>query len=138
MALKGAAEAKARARAIKQIFKPVALEWTEQATLLAKRYAPRRTGKLQSSIRRKNASQRKASIQGIYYGAILSKGSKAHDIKAKKVGTLKFEKGGQTFFRKKVHRRGLPPDDFARRARGEALRRVPLAQRLYDLWNRAA
>jgi hypothetical protein len=119
------------------VFKPAGREWADFTAAEAKRRVPVRTGRTRSSIRRKNASQRKASIQGIYYGAILSKGSKAHDIKAKKVGTLKFEKGGQTFFRKKVHRRGLPPDDFARRARGEALRRVPLAQRLYDLWNRA-
>ena len=146
MALRGASEARARARAIKQIFNPVAADWVDAAIPAARRIYPRRTGSLAASLRNMNVSHKKASIKGNYYGAILSTGAKPHTIEAGKTATktrkgakvLKFNKGGQTFFRRKVHHRGLPKRDYRERIEQEAVRKVPLAKRLYDLWNRAA
>jgi len=146
VSLKGGPEARARARAIKGIFKHVAQDWVDAATPAARTIYPRRTGALAASIRKMNVSQKKASIKGNYYGAILSAGAKAHTIEAGKTATktrkgakvLKFNQGGQTFFRKKVHHRGLPSRDYRRRTQKTALERVPFAKRLYDLWNKAA
>jgi hypothetical protein len=145
MALKGAAEARARARSIKGIFKYVAQDWVDAASPAARTIYPRRTGALAASVRKKNVSQKKASIQGNYYGAILSTGAKAHTIEAGKTATktrkgakvLKFNKGGQTFFRRKVHHRGLPKRGYRQQVEQTAIKRVPLAKRLFDLWNRA-
>jgi hypothetical protein len=140
MALRGSAELRRRLKAIKTVFKPVGRKWTEATTTEAKRRLASSvaTGKTRASVRRKNASQVKASVVGNYPVNFIDAGVKAHDITPKNASTLKFEIGGQAFFRKKVHKRAIAARPF-KQASGEAgLREVDILQDLIDLWNQAA
>lgn len=138
MSLKGGPELRARLRAIKLSFKPVGREWADETAKVMRTIAPSDTGKGKQTIRRKNATQRRATVAAIYYLGIVDKGSRPHDITAKPGKTLAFRVGGRTVFAKKVHQRGLRGRQFAIRASREALRRHPMAQSLIDQWNRAA
>ena len=136
--LRGARELRRRLKAIRTVFKPVGKRWADETASRAKRYVPKRTGKTAASIRRKNASMKKATVQAVYTAQILSKGSQPHVIRPRKARAMKFSTGGAPVFAKKVNHRGHKGNDFARRAAGEALERNPMAQELVDLWNGAA
>lgn len=138
MALQGARQLRRRLKAIKTVFKPVGKRWADETASLAKRYVPKRTGKTAASIRRKNASQKKATVQAVYTAQILSKGSKPHVIRPRKARAMKFNAGGRVVFTKKVNHRGHKGNDFARRAASDALDRNPMVQELIELWNGAA
>jgi hypothetical protein len=149
MPLKGAPELHRRLRALQRGVKSMEQEWADDATRLAKVYAPRRTGRGAASLR-PQVTARGAKVVGAYYlGAMMRKGSKAHDEpkgrtkrgKLRKGATgkvLMFNVGGTTFFRRKVHHRGTRPNKFAGRAAGEALQRHGPLQALIDIWNKAA
>ena len=147
--LRGSPELRARLRAIKLSFKPIGKSWADETARRAKVYAPRRTGKGMKSIRRKNATQRKATVYGIWYLRFVDRGTKPHTIRPKSAsgsqrggkGTarmLRFQTGGQTIFAKQVRHPGIRRRMFALRASREALRRHPMAQTLIDEWNKAA
>lgn len=138
-ALSGARELRRRMKAIRTVFKPVGRSWADDTAARARRYVPKRTRKTERSIRRKNASQRKATVQAVYTARIVMAGSKPHTITPKKMRALKFSAGGgQPVFAKKVAHRGHRGNDFAERAASEALRENPMAPELVDLWNEAA
>jgi hypothetical protein len=63
-------------------------------------------------------------------------GSLAHDIIAKDK-VLKFDRGGQTFFRKKVHKRSIAARPFKHQSAEEGLEKIDVARELIDRWNRA-
>ena len=156
--LQGTAELRARLRALSHAVKPIGDKWAIEAAKRARSYAPRRTGLLKASIHAEGARQSfrgllQARVVGMYYGgAMMQKGSKAHDepksrfTKTGKVrknwgGTgkvLKFESGGQTIFRRKVHHRGTRPNTYALRALRAALDRNAGLEELIKLWNNAA
>ena len=140
MALRGSPELRRRLKAIKTVFKPAGRQWADfTATEAKRRVAPyRATGKTQSSIRRRNASQKKATVVGNYPVNFIDAGTKAHDIKAKRVGLLKFSAGGKTIFAKKVHKRAQPAHPFKKAFAEAGLRKVDIIGDLIDLWNRAA
>ena len=140
MALRGSPELRRRLKAIKTVFKPVGKEWTDKATAEAKRHLARSvdTGKTLASVKRKNASMTKASIKGRYPVNFIDAGTKAHDIKAKPGKVLRFEKGGQVFFRKKVHKRAVAARPFKKATRDAAWQEVDLIRDLVELWNKAA
>ena len=66
-----------------------------------------RTGRLKSSItqRFESTAEMATSIVGtnVSYGVMWEKGIAAHDVVPVKAKALRFEIGGQIFFRKKVH-----------------------------------
>jgi len=136
--LRGAPELRARLKAIKQTFKPVGRQWADTTAALIKPQVPERTGKGRRSVRRKNASQTRATVAAIYYVGILDKGAKAHDITPRKAKTLAFQAGGRTVFSKRVHKPASRGRRFAIRASQESLRRHPMAETLIQMWNRAA
>lgn len=138
MSLKGAPALRRRLRAIKTVFKPAGREWADETTRAAQRMVRVKTGKTRSSIRRRNASQRRATVVGNYPVNFIDAGAKAHDIKAKRFGVLKFASGGATYFRKKVHKRRQAAHPFKKRAAEEGLRKVNIIEDLIHLWNRAA
>lgn len=139
MALKGAPELRRRLKAIRQAFKPIGRDWADDTARRAKLYAPSRTGKLQRSIRRKNASMRKASVAAIYYGHMVAEGAKQHVIKPRHMKAVKFDVGGRTVFSKRVQHPGIRrKNPYARRAASEALADRDLLMGLLELWNRAA
>lgn len=138
MSLKGGPELRARLRALKLAFKPVGRQWADETARLARAYVPVRTGRLQRSIRRKNATQTKATVFAHYTGVFVDRGTKAHDEVPRRASSLVFQAGGQTIFAKKVHKPRTQPNRFAARAAHEAFERSPLAEELIREWNRAA
>ena len=88
MSLKGAPELRARLRAIKLAFKPIGKSWATDTAAYAKGHVPRRTGRLQQSIRVRNASQKRATVVGHFSANFVDAGTKAHDETPKKKQTL--------------------------------------------------
>ena len=136
--LKGGPELRRRLKAIQLTFKPVGRKWADATADVARSRVPVKTGRLRQSIRRKNATQKRATVSAHYTATFVDGGTKAHDITAKTGGTLAFPGGGGTIFAKKVHHRGAKAQPFKKRAAEDALRRHPMAQTLIDEWNRAA
>lgn len=140
MALQGARELRARLKAIKTVFKPAGRLWADETVRLARSgfASHSKTGKTMASIRRRNASQKRATVVASYPASFIDKGTKAHTIVPRKAEAMKFSVGGRTVFSKKVNKPRTSADPFARRAATEALRRHPILDQLIDLWNRAA
>jgi hypothetical protein len=138
MALRGSRELRARLKAIRQVFKPAGRDWADATTAEAKRRVPVDTGKTRASIRRRNASQRKATVVGNYPVNFIDAGVKAHDITPKRVSVLKFDAGGRTVFARKVHKRATPARPFKKEAAEAGLRKVDIIGDLIELWNSAA
>ena len=139
MALKGGRELRARLKAIGQSFKPIGRQWADDTVRLARPRVPVRTGRLRQSIRRRNASTRRATVVAHYTAFFVDKGTKPHDIKRRRAKGLVFEgRGGRTIFASKVHHRGYAGKPFRERAAREALDRNPAAEEIIRAWNRAA
>lgn len=142
MALRGAPELRRRLRAIRQVFKPVGREWADLTAENARRNIRRvgavDTGRTVASIRRRNASQRKATVVGHYPVNFIDAGVKAHDIVPKRVTAMKFESGGETVFARKVHKRAIPARPFKVKSAQDALAKVDILRDLIKLWNEAA
>lgn len=143
--LSGTKELRRRLRSIRQVFKPVGRRWADDTVRGAQARVPRRTGKTAASIRRRNSSQRLASVQAVYTARMVIAGSRAHKIAPRKARTMRFtparmgsSSGGQPVFRKRVSHPGHRGNDFAKPAATEALRSNPMAEELIRLWNEAA
>jgi hypothetical protein len=136
--LRGTPELRRRLKAIKTVFKPVGREWADRTAQIAKTRVPVKTGATRASIRRRNASQRKATVVGKYTVNFIDAGAQAHDISAKHQQALRFNAGGQTVFRRKVHKDRIPARPFKRESADQALREVDIMADLIELWNRAA
>jgi hypothetical protein len=138
MSLQGAPALRRRLRAIKTVFKPAGRDWADETAAIAKTLVPVRTGKTRASIRRRNASMKRATVVGRYPVNFIDAGAKAHDITAKKMGTMKFMAGGQPVFRKKVHKQRQAAHPFKAEAARRGLEKVDIIGDLIQLWNRAA
>lgn len=139
MALRGGRELRARLRAIGLSFKPAGRKWADDTARLAKSRVPVRSGRLRQSIRRRNASQKRATVVAHYTAYFVDKGPKAHAIKRRHAPLLVFEgRGGNTIFAPKVRHRGYAGRPFRREAAIEALRRNPMAEEAIRAWNKAA
>jgi hypothetical protein len=135
--LKGTAEFKARLKAAGLMFKPYGREWTDEYVRVARPMVAVRTGRTRASIRRKNASQRRATVQAMFTAIFIDQGTKAHTIVPKRAKALYFTDAGPVFAPKVNH-----PQTRARPFRAEAMRRSirnkPMADRLIKEWNGAA
>jgi len=138
MSLKGGPQLRARLRAIRQTFKPVGKNWAEDTVHLAQQRVQVRTGKTRSSIRVKNASQRKAVVVSAFGARFLEAGTSAHDEKPRKRKAMKFQTQRGTVFSKKVHHPATRKQPFLNPAAKEALDKNPMAAELIKLWNSAA
>jgi hypothetical protein len=139
VALKGSRELRARLRAIKLTFKPAGKDWADETARVAKTMVPSKTGRLRGSIRRRNATQRKATVVAHYTAYFIDKGTKRHAIPKKAGGkVLRFERGGNTIFSRKVDHPRTAARPFRERAAREGLRRRPLAGQMIREWNDAA
>ena len=138
VALKGGRELRARLKAIKTVFKPVGREWADETVRLSKGSVRVRTGATQRSIRRRNASMKLATVYASAPALWLDQGTAPHSIEAKAGGFLRFNKGGQVIFAKRVRHPGQRATRFATRAAQQALRNRPILKTLIDLWNKAA
>jgi len=139
VALRGAPELRRRLKAIRTVFKPVGKEWTERTVNLAQRRVAVRTGATRRSIRRKNASLKKAAVQASRGARFLEAGTKAHEVKARKVSVMNFtDKQGRPVFASKAKHPGMRAQPFLRRSGRDALEGMDLLRDLIELWNRAA
>jgi hypothetical protein len=136
--LKGAPELRRRLKAIKTVFKPVGRDWADETARIAQQMVPSKTGQTRRSIRRRNASQKRATVVGRFPVNFIDAGVKAHDIQAKPMSTMKFGPVGHSVFRKKVHKQRIRARPFKRQAGLEGLRRVDIIGDLIRLWNEAA
>ncbi len=138
MSLQGASALRSRLKAIKTVFKPAGRQWADETARIAKTMVPVRTGKTRDSIRRRNASQKKATVVGYYPVNFIDAGSKEHDIKPKKMSVMKFTDGGGPVFARKVHKRAIAARPFKKEAARRGLEKVNILKDLIDLWNKAA
>lgn len=136
--MQGSRELRARLRAIGEAFKPIGREWADITVEEARRRVPERTGRLKRSIRRRNASKKRATVVGHFSANFVDAGTKEHVIKAKGNVRLIFNAGGQTIFAKRVNHPATRAKPFKREAGTAALAKTPMAEVLIDLWNRAA
>lgn len=140
--LKGSRELRRRLKAIKTVFKPAGKDWADATAIEARRRVQSMgaidTGKTLSSIRRRNASQKKATVVGRFPVNFIDAGVKAHDIKPKKQSIMRFEAGGKTVFAKKVHKRAIPARPFKHESGLAGLKKVDILGDLIQLWNQAA
>ena len=136
--LKGSPELRRRLKAIKTVFKPAGRDWADATVQAARRRVRVDTGKTRDSIRRRNASQKRATVVGRYPVNFIDAGAKAHDIQAKRGRVLKFTDGGHAVFRRKVHKRAQRAHPFKRESAEEGLRKVDIIGDLIRLWNQAA
>lgn len=132
--LKGSDQLRARLRAIGTAFKPIGREWADNTAGVAKPLVTFRTGRLRRSIRRKNATMKRATVAGHYTAFFVDAGTKKHTI-VPKGGGLYFTDRGRTVFAKKVEHPGSRPQPFRQRAAEEGLRRTPMAEYMIKLWN---
>ena len=138
MALKGSRELRQRLKAIRTVFKPVGREWGERTVTLASRRVRKRSGKTARTIRVKNASQRRAAVEARGGARFLEAGAAPHELKARRVGVMKFNVRGQPMFARKAKHPGMRPQPFMHRSARDALADTPILGHLIDLWNRAA
>lgn len=140
--LHGANELRARLGALRLTFKDYGRVWGDEAASGMRDrlddIGAVRTGDTKRSIRRRNATQRKAVVVGSYVTNFIDAGSVAHDIAPKNKPFLIFEAGGRTIFAKKVHKQRIPARRFKRPAALAAIAKHPLKQTMIDLWNKAA
>lgn len=139
MSLKGGTELRRRLRALKLAFKPLGRAWADDFVTLARPQIPAKSGKTRRSVRRRNATQKRATVVASYVAGIIDTGAKPHAIKARRANGLVFEgRGGRTIFAKKVNHPGVRAKPFRKRTALEALRRNPMAEAVVKAWNEAA
>lgn len=138
MSLKGAPELRARLKAMRAVFKPLAKDIGAAAVPLLRAGIPVRTGRTRASVRVKNSSQRKMTIVANAPALWIDKGTKAHTVTPKRAKALRFQSGGRTIFSRKADQPRHAARPFAAKAMHEALRKKPLGDVLTKAWNDAA
>lgn len=136
--LKGGKELAARLKALKLAFKPIGRDWADETAHEMRVRVPVRTGRLRASFRRRNATQKRATVVGHYTAYFVDAGPKPHIITSKRSGSLVFQGRGGTIFARKVHHRGYRARPFRQAAAEAGLRKAPLEDALTRAWNEAA
>lgn len=136
--IRGTPEFKARLKAAGQMFKPYGREWADEYVNVARPMVPVVTGKTRMSVRRRNASQRKATVQALFTAIFIDEGTQAHTIVPRRAKALYFTSGGSSHFVPKVNHPRTRAHPFRQRAMDESIRRKPMADRLIREWNGAA
>lgn len=138
MSLKGGPELKKRLRAIGQSFKPIGRSWADQTVKLYRSHTPVDTGATRRSIRRRNATTRRATVVGSFKVRFINAGTRAHDEVPRNKRSLRFHKSDRTIFAKKVHHPRTTGSHYLRRDALQAFRDHPMAEELVRQWNEAA
>lgn len=136
--IKGTAQFRARLKAAGQMFKPYGREWADEYVNVARPLVPAVTGKTRMSIRRRNASAKRATVVALFTAIFIDEGTRRHTIVPRKAKGLYFTDGGRTVFAKKVDHPATKAHPFRERAMAESIRRKPMAERLIKEWNSAA
>ena len=133
--IKGGPELRARLASIVASVPQLERAWAEDAAKRIASDAPRRTGKLASSIH-PGWERSKGVVKGAWYGVILDRGTKAYPITPRRAQSLKFTYRGQTVFAKKSNRRRLSRRPFITKNAQDALRSAPIRDSIIQAWNR--
>lgn len=129
---------KRRILALGEAAQPMGRAWADETARQAKSQVPVRTGRLRKSIRRKNASKKRATVVAHFTATFVDAGTKAHTITAKK-GSLRFTgAAGRTVFARSVHHRGARAHPFVKKAAHRALERTVNSDAFVAAWNKAA
>lgn len=134
--LKGAAGLKARFKALQQVFKPIAREWSVETRDAMRPMVPVRTGRLRRSIVVKRTALSRAVVGAHYTAYFVNAGTRRH-VEVPKGRYLIFKSGGRTVFARKVDHPRTAAQPFAWRAAREGLRRAPMVEQAYKVWNGA-
>lgn len=137
MSLKGSPELKARLRAIGLSFKPIGRSWADETVKLYRQHTHSVTGETRRSIRRRNATQRRATVVGSFKVRFLNAGTKAHTERPRNKRSLRFQDSGRTIFAKKVNHPRTTGSHYLRRDALQALSNHPMATELIRQWNDA-
>ena len=135
MKLTGARELRARFKALRQVFKPIGRQWADGTVRRAKGRVRVRSGKTKNSIRRQNATQRKAAVSAGYGARFLDKGTVPHELRARKVRAMKFNVAGRPMFAKHVRHPGAKPQPFLRVSAREELASSDKVDTVIRAWN---
>ena len=138
MSIQGTPELRARLKAIKAMFKPVARSLGRETVKAGRPMVPVDTGRLRRSMRVTSVSSQRVRIGGHYTAYFVDAGPKPHIIKAKKARGLVFKGRNGTVFARSVNHRGYRGRPFRKRMAEEGLRNTPAAAIVIDLWNKAA
>lgn len=94
--------------------------WAETAAQRIRETKPPSTRPASSRFTTK-ATARRGGVYGAFWWIFIDRGTKAHDITPRKAKALRFEKGGETIFARKVHRKRMRRRPFISKAAQGAL-----------------
>ena len=129
---------RSRMKAVSLAFKPAGKRWADRTAQKAKARVPRKTDRLWMSIKRKSATQKRATVVAHYTAYFVDAGPKAHVIQPKTKPQLIFKGRRGTVFARKVHHRGYAGRPFRAAAANEAIRETWDQKAIIDAWNAGA
>lgn len=133
--IKGGPLLRARLDSVSAAGPEIKAAWATDAARRIKADAPTNRGVLKASVTAQTQGA-KVGVWGAFWGIFVDRGTKAHDIKARKGGALRFEVAGRTIFTKKVHRKRMRRRPFITENAQEALAAAPLRDQIIGAWNR--
>lgn len=137
MTLKGGPALKARLAAIPAGAPQLVALWAEDAAERMRRSREAATATRPASKQWEAKAQgNRAGVYGAFWWVFVDRGTKAHDIEARKGKALRFEWRGRTVFAKKVHRKRMARRPFITKAAQEAFASSRLMDGVVKLWNR--
>ena len=137
MALVGGDQLRARFRAIADAFRDVGKDWAEAATEESRRDVGG-SGRVAATIRPGVVDLRKAEVLSSAPAAWMDQGTTPHSEPHRKPGPMRFVRGGQVIWARKVSHPGQRGTGFALKAGRAALDKVDLLGKIVERWNRAA
>ncbi|HKY89364.1 MAG TPA: hypothetical protein VJ141_05245 [Candidatus Limnocylindrales bacterium] len=111
---------RARLAALAKVPPEFAGEWAAEAKDRIVATKPQSNRPASSKFSTK-VSERRAGVYGAFWWIFVDRGTKAHDIVARRAKALRFEAGGQTIFARKVQLRRMRRRPFITKAAQEAL-----------------
>jgi hypothetical protein len=118
--LKGGPALRARLANLAALPKGFAGVWADETVDKIKATKPHSTRPASSRFTTK-VTERRAGVYGAFWWIFVDRGTKAHDITARKAKALRFQAKGQTIFAKKVHLRRMRRRPFISKAAQGAL-----------------
>lgn len=120
LTIKGGSALRARLTNIRAVPETFAAEWASEAADRIRATKPPSTRPASSRFTTK-ASRTRGGVYGAFWWIFIDRGTKAHDIVARKKKVLRFEKGGETIFAKRVHLKRMRRRPFISKAAQGAL-----------------
>lgn len=119
--LVGGSALRARLAALATVPPAFAGEWAEETKDRIQATKPSSTRPASSKFSTK-VTERRAGVYGAFWWIFVDRGTKAHDIVARKAKALRFQMGGQTIFARKVRVPRMRRRPFITRAAQDSLR----------------